>query len=201
MVERGVKDVTMSVWMREIDLALKTLAETVVKVYDGLDKDKNPVYKSVPVVIRTPEKEFVIESFPCVSIVCYNQVSSSERTQDTGYYVSDIDLDTGVQTVREAPQNWDLFYQVDIWAEYQEDLVEMTRRWTGNTGAHFSLSVVDTEGTTQECPASFQSNANLDSITENERRFRRSYSYKIWAQLDEKAPRECVAPIVELRRV
>jgi hypothetical protein len=183
----------MSIWIREIDTALKLRAESIVKVYNA---DK--VLTAVRVGIRAPETEEVIEDFPLVEIFHYDEKPS--RPQQQGKFAIAVDEERQELTIGEALDNWDLFYQLDLCAKYLEDIDEMTRRWVGATGKHFNLDVIDTEGNPQICPVSLIDQRNLDEVGDK-RLFRRVYSYRVWAQLDERGATTQPFPRAEIRKV
>lgn len=173
-----------SVWNEQVDTALLKLIEKVVRYTneDGV--------KSIPsVLVRHPEGEFQIETFPTVSIYNYNQVFSKIR-HDEQARPNMVYFDNNTKVAIEKPAlPYDLFYQVDFWSEYQTDLNDMTRTWIANVEPRTTLEVVDTEGNTRHCVMYLEDMANMVEKEENINILRRVYSYRIWVELDEREPR------------
>lgn len=179
-----------SVWLKEVDTALLNWIPTIVKYYDEEEE-----LKSSPVMVRNPEGEYVIESFPSVSIFNYDQRFSDIRYDREEVLVSVNEL-TGVGTVEKSALPYDLFYQIDFWAKYQEDINEMTRRWLANVPSRTVLEVKDTGNTTRYCNMELVDFANADFVRGEERIFHRAYSYRLWVELDE-APSMAVKVVLE----
>lgn len=184
-----------SVWLKEVDTALLKLIPTIVKYYDENDELVSPA-----VMVRNPEGTYKIEEFPSVSIFNYNQVFASER-YDREEVVTKRDIERKVAVLEKSALPYYLYYQIDFWAKYQEDINEMTRRWLGFIPRNFVLEVKDTEGNIRHCNMELVDFANADYVKGDERIFHRVYSYRIWVELDEGYEKEY--PVViecEIRR-
>lgn len=184
-----------SVWLKEVDTALLELIPTIVKYYD-----ENDDLVSSAVMVRNPEGTYKIEEFPSVSIFNYNQVFASER-YDREEVLTKRDIERKVAVLEKSALPYYLYYQIDFWAKYQEDINEMTRRWLGFIPRNFVLEVKDTEGNIRHCNMELVDFANADYVKGDERIFHRVYSYRIWVELDEGYEKEY--PVViecEIRR-
>lgn len=182
-----------SVWLEEVDRALLGLIPTVVKYFD-----EEGEIQEVDTFVRNPEGEYKVESYPSVTIFNYNQIFASYRYDHEEQVVDIID---GVAVIEKPALPYDLFYQIDFWSEYQEDINEMTRRWAGNVEERGVLEVVDTEGNTRYSVMELIDYANIDHIDGDERIFHRAYSYRIWVELDERtATNKKVVLEAEIRR-
>lgn len=174
-----------SVWLKEVDKGLKDLITNTIKCYN-----ENRELTTVPVIITHPEKESGKKlTYPCVCISNYNQRIDMQRINRER--VVHRDKETGVALVSKHSVPYSLFYQIDIYARYQIDIDEMTRRWLGNIEDHHLLEVVDTEGITRHSEMTQVHGCKvLDSVEDSKRLFRRSYSYRISVDLDESTAKE-----------
>lgn len=168
-----------SVWLTEVDTALLQLIPTIAKYYDE-EGEEAPA----DVMVRNPEGTFKIEKFPSVSIFNYDQIFASYRYVKEEVLVG-FDLENGDAIMEKPAIPFDLYYQIDFWADYQEDINEMTRRWLGKIPKNSVLEVVDTRGTTRYCNMELVDFANADYVKGDDRIFHRVYSYRIWVELDE----------------
>lgn len=168
-----------SVWLTEVDTALLQLIPTIAKYYDE-EGEETPA----DVMVRNPEGTFKIEKFPSVSIFNYDQIFASYRYNKEEVLVG-FDLENGDAIMEKPAIPFDLYYQIDFWADYQEDINEMTRRWLGKIPKNSVLEVVDTRGTTRYCNMELVDFANADYVKGDDRIFHRVYSYRIWVELDE----------------
>lgn len=186
-----------SVWNEQVDIGLLNLIKKVVKYTDENGDKVTP-----SVLVRNPEGEFQIKTFPSVSIFNYNQVFAKNRHNEQTLPPRKYSED-GKSIILEKPAlPYDLFYQVDFWSEYQTDINDMTRTWLANVEPRTTLEVVDTEGNTRHCVMYLVDMANVDEKEGNVNIFRRAYSYRIWVELDEREPTtQRVVAEREIRRV
>lgn len=173
-----------SVWNEQVDKALLDLLKKVVKYSDENGEKTTP-----SVLVRNPEGEFQIKTFPSVSIYNYNQVFSKIRHDEFARTHREYSEDLKTVTIERPALPYDLFYQIDFWSEYQTDMNDMTRTWLANVEPRTTLEVVDTEGNTRHCVMFLEDMANIDEKEDNTNIFHRAYSYRIWVELDEREPR------------
>ncbi len=186
-----------SVWYGQVDSALIAFIPTIVKT---LNRDGDAV--PVPVLLRMPENEFAVEVFPSVSIEYYD-----ERVDPIRYYPHDVVVDTvfdedgtGVAVIEKSAIPYNLYYQIDFWAEYREDINEMTRRWSAYTPRHSVLEVTDSSGVKRHCVMTLKGDNKVTVFSEgNTRTFRKTYSYEIKVELDEGV--STTKPIVTNREI
>lgn len=170
-----------SIWNEQVDGALIKLIKRIVKNYD-----EKGVLEIPSVGVRNPETDFHITKFPSVSIHNYDQKQAKDRIQQ-GDILSEID-DEGYALMERPALSYNLYYQIDFWANYHDDINEMTRRWLANVEPKTTLEVIDTKDNTRHCNMSLVDYATSDEVVNGEKLFHRIYSYKIWVELDERDP-------------
>lgn len=169
-----------SVWYPQLNKALKTLIPTVVMTHD-----ESGQLVPIPVVIRTPEPEFEVEKFPSATISSYDERFAQFRYTDSRVVVYK-DYDRSVAVIEESAKPYSLYYQIDFWAQYQEDIDTMTMMWSSKFKKHNSLTVIDSSGVERSCYMRLVKIAKADTVSDrNDRIFHRVYSYEIWVELDE----------------
>lgn len=183
-----------SVWYAQVNKALKDLIPTIVKTYD-----RNKVLVPVTAIVRTPEPEFKVEKFPSATIFSYDEKFAQNRYSDERVVVA-VDQQRGVAVIEESAKPYNLFYQIDFWASFQEDIDTMTMLWGSKFAKHNLLAVKDTLGVNRVCKMKLIKIAKADTVkNKDERVFRRIYSYEIWVELDETAQVE--EPIVLTKEI
>ena len=171
-----------SVWNREVDVGYLEYINSIIKHHDETD-----TLVTTKAFVRNPEEDFSVRLFPSVTIYNYDQKFDKERYDGHNVNTGEIDLEGNVKLERPAlPYN--LFYQIEFWAEYQEDINEITRRWVANTEPITTLKVIDTEGIVRHSTMILVDIANVDYMKEEKKIFHRVYSYKVWVELDERNP-------------
>lgn len=170
-----------SVWLEEVEIALAKLIKANVESYD---KDG----KLIPtkVVVLKPEKEVGSLTYPCVTLYNYDQKFDMDRYTE-GTQIHSLDLTTGKAIEEDNARPYNLYYQVEFWTEYLEDLNQMTRDWAERVVPFSTLECIDTKGNRRVCfMEQLKPIANLDNAKTNDskRLFRRIYSYKISVELD-----------------
>jgi len=183
-----------SVWYPQVNLALKTLIPTIVKVYN---RDNKLV--SVRTLIRTPESEFEIETFPSVSIFPYDERFAQFRYLDGKVLVSK-DIEEGTAIIEDTAKPYSLFYQIEFWARFEQDIDQMIMMWNSSFARYNTIVVTDTSGISRTCFMRLIRMNKLDTIEKrDERLFHRVYSYEIWVELDEVTQEE--VPIALTREI
>ena len=100
-----------SVWFEQVDSALMKLLRTVIQI-DG---------KPVKVVIRKPDEDFNDEDYPVVSIYnLYDRFSKSRYSPEPVVVYKNYDSNFAI--VEKSALPYDLFYQIDFWANLQSDM-------------------------------------------------------------------------------
>ena len=180
-----------SVWVEQVDTALEEYLPTIVKAYNS-----SSVLVPVGVILSTPESEFSTRVYPIISVHMYDHAFDPSRLSGVD---SEYSRDSDSILMEKPYLPYNLFYQIDFWTIYVEDMNEMTRRWLGNIPKNFVLPVKDTSNNDQSCicistgksPTEkvLKKNVFKTGIGEEPRLFRTSFMYKIQVELDER-PKE-----------
>lgn len=170
-----------SVWLKEVETGFHKLIKDTVRTYNSSGQ-----LEPVKVVVLNPEKESSsVTEFPCVSITNTNQVFDKLRYDSKDVMVSK-DPETNKAIMEKSAKPYTLHYQIAFWAEYLNDINEMTRCWLEHIPHDTILEVKDTDGITRHCVMHQTNFVNLDSFESrnNRRLLKRVYSYKVWVELD-----------------
>lgn len=172
-----------NVWFEEVDRGLLNEIRNTVKIRDMhgvlIPLEDNQL------IVRKPEEDFKIEQYPCVSIYNLSEKFDPKRYNSRSVVVS-RDYETKQATLEEPAVPFNLLYQIDFWAEYQEDMNFMTRQWLMKHFRQFNLDVVDDGGVKRSCNCIKNENPKKsDLILNKERLFHTIFSYYIWVELDD----------------
>lgn len=168
-----------SVWYEEVDTSLVSLLGSITV------KDANNKPVPVKVVMKSPDSD--IKEFPTISITHYDEKYDVMRDGREDFVISK-DINTGLATKEHPAQPYNLYYQIELWAEYNLDINDMTRQLLALIGEHYSLAVVDTEGNNRTSAMDKVDYKPLDYNDEELKKYlyRRAYSYRIQVELDER---------------
>lgn len=172
-----------NVWYEEVNRGLMTEIRNSVKC-----KNANGVLTAIDasaVTVRSPEKEFKSEVYPCVSI--YNRDSRLDLVRNNTEPVV-VSRDTvNKQMVIEDPAiPYFLEIQIDFWAKYQKDINDIVRTWLMKHSRQFNLSVVDDGNVSRNCNCMKKGNVVVsDLFSGGERLYHRIIIYQIWVELDD----------------
>lgn len=175
-----------SIWLKEIDEAL------IIAIQEAVQLNINGVISPITVIPRYPDKDLLEMSLPCASIYNYDQ--KANNIHNKGEQLISKDLVTKKAVITNSPNRYFLYYQIDFWSRFQQDMNEMTAKWLTKTGIFDTLTVVDDLGVARKVSISqIGQYKNLDSSNAQDGRlFRRAYSYKIgaelWSNTDIKTP-------------
>lgn len=172
-----------NVWFEQVDTGLlKEIRDTVrVKNSKGVlvPLDDNAV------IIRKPEEDFKIEKFPCVSIYNLSYKFDPVRYSPEPVLVRK-DIENHVATMEDTAVPYNLYYQLDFWAKYQDDMNTMTMRWLLKHFRQFNLTVKDDGGVERSCNCIIADEPKKsDLVLGGERLFHTIISYRIWVELDD----------------
>lgn len=171
-----------NVWFEEVNIGLINEVKDTVRI-----KDANGVLVALEdkaLVVRKPEEDFKFEVFPCVSI--YNLTYSHDpiRYNPAPVKVGE-DLENNIVVLEDPAVPFNLEYQIDFWAKYQEDMDCMTRTWLINHFRQFNLKVVDDGGTERTCNCIAKGSiVKSDLVLNKERLFHSIVKLQIWVELD-----------------
>ena len=172
-----------NVWFEEVNTGLLDEIRNTIRI-----KDANGVLIPLgdnALVVRKPEDEFNFEVFPCISIYNLSYRHDPLRYDPTPVRVGE-DLVNGIVTLEDPAVPFNLTYQIDLWAKYQEDMDCMTRTWLTKHFRQFNLKVVDDGGTERNCNCLMQGSVvKSDLVLKGERLFHSIIKLLIWVELDD----------------
>lgn len=171
-----------NVWFEEVNTGLlKELKDTIrIKNANGVlvALDDNAL------IVRKPEEDFKLETFPCVSIYNLSYKHAPERYNPSPVRVGE-DIENKVVILEDSAVSFTLDYQIDFWSEYQEDMDYMTRSWLMKHFRQFNLNVVDDGGTERSCNCLTNGSVTKsDLVLNGERLFHSVIKLQIWVELD-----------------
>jgi len=174
--------VSASVWFDEVDAGLVNEIRNTVRIQSGGELVELP---ENGIVIRKPEEDFKIETFPCVSI--YNRTYWHDPMR---YYNGQIpvgyDADKTHVVMEDSAIPYNLSYQLDFWARYQTDMNTMTKTWLSKHFRQFNLNVVDSGGVERSCNALTKGSVTKSDLVQGgERLFHSIVNFEIWVEIDE----------------
>lgn len=175
-----------SVWFEEVNIGLLKEIESYVRI-----KDQKGVLIPLPkpeksIVVRKPEEDFKFEVFPCVSIYNKDYVYAPIRHCQPDPVVVDYDRDNGNVVLEDKAVPFNLSYQIDFWARYQEDMDCMTRTWLMRHHHQFNLDVIDDGGTPRSVNVLAEGRIVKSDLVQNkERLFHSIANYTIWVEIDD----------------
>ena len=171
-----------NVWFEQVDIGLLSEIKNTVRV-------KNSKGVLVPLednalIVRKPEEDFKFEVFPCASIYNTNYRFDPVRYSPDPIMVSK-DVENHIATMEDTAVPYELFYQIDFWAQYQEDMNQMTMSWLTKHFRHFNLTVTDDGGIVRTCNCLMGGQPKKsDLVLNKERLFHTIISYRIWVEID-----------------
>lgn len=172
-----------NVWFEEVNTGLLNEIKDTVRY-----KNANGVLVALEdkaLVIRKPEEDFKFEVFPCVSIYNLNHRFDPLRYNPAPVKVGE-DLENKQVILEDPAVPFNLEYQIDFWAEYQEDMDCMTRTWLIKHFRQFNLKVIDDGGVERSCNClSQRSSVKSDLVLNGERLFHSIIKLQIWVELDD----------------
>ena len=172
-----------NVWFEEVNIGLLEEIKNTVRIKNS--KGVLNALKDEALLIRKPEEDFKLEVFPCVSIYNLSYKHNPVRYNPSPVIIEeDEENKVVVMEVPAVPFNLD--YQIDFWAKYQEDMDCMTRTWLSKHFRQFNLKVVDDGGVERTCNCLIQGSVvKSDLVLNGERLFHSIIKYQIWVELDD----------------
>ncbi len=172
-----------NVWFEEVNIGLLNEIRDTVRI-------KNARGVLVPLedkalVVRKPEEDFKFEVFPCVSIYNLSYEHDPTRYNPEPVKVGE-DLANKIAIMEDSAIPFNLTYQIDFWARYQEDMDCMIRTWLLKHFRQFNLKVIDDGGVERTCNCVAQRQVTKsDLVSGGERLFHSVIKLLIWVELDE----------------
>lgn len=171
---------TANVWHKEVEEGLVKEILSCTK-YLSASGVETPLSDGMAWV-RSPDEELRIEDYPCVIISELYEIYDARRWCINPSRVS---YGGGKVVLQEPSQPFNLYYQLDFWSRFKEDMNVMTRTWFQHHGNSFNLSVVDDGGTERSCNAYREGSMKpFDYVTNTKKAYRMSCVYVVWVELD-----------------
>ena len=163
-----------SVWYEQVDSALMKLIRTSIQI-DG---------KPVKVVVRKPDEDFNEEDYPLVSIYnLYDRFSKSRYSPER--VVVSRNYDSKFMVLEDPALPYDLYYQIDFWANLQSDMNSMLKQWKVIASTWFNLDVIDELENYWSCFVMSRNDfQKSDLLKEGKRLFHSFGTYKVQVELD-----------------
>jgi len=172
-----------NVWFEEVNIGLLEEIKNTVRIKNS--KGVLNALKDEALLIRKPEEDFKLEVFPCVSIYNLSYKHDPVRYNPSPVIIEE-DEENKVVVMEDPAVPFNLDYQIDFWAKYQEDMDCMTRTWLSKHFRQFNLKVVDDGGVERTCNCLIQGSVvKSDLVLNGERLFHSIIKYQIWVELDD----------------
>ena len=172
-----------NVWFEEVNIGLLEEIKNTVRIKNS--KGVLNALKDEALLIRKPEEDFKLEVFPCVSIYNLSYKHDPVRYSPSPVIIEE-DEENKVVVMEDPAVPFNLDYQIDFWAKYQEDMDCMTRTWLSKHFRQFNLKVVDDGGVERTCNCLIQGSVvKSDLVLNGERLFHSIIKYQIWVELDD----------------
>lgn len=172
-----------NVWSEEVERGLKQeILNTVFYLTDtGI---KAPLTEDM-VFVRDPEEDLREEQIPCVTITpLYNRFDA--RRYNPNPVIMSRNDEENLLTMQDSAVPFNLFYQIDFWSRYKEDINLMTSTWLRKHFRQFNLKVVDDGGTERSSNVIVNEPLRESDLLKNQKRlFHSIISYVIWVELDD----------------
>lgn len=171
-----------NVWFEEVNIGLINEIKDTVRIQDS--NGFLVALKDNAIMVRKPEEDFKLETFPCVSIYNLSYTHDPMRYNPQPSKVV-TDIQNHIVTLEESSVPFNLTYQLDFWSEYQTDMDYMTKTWLKSHFRQFNLKVVDDGGTVRYCNCLAQGSiVKSDLVLNGERLYHSIIKLLIWVELD-----------------
>lgn len=171
-----------NVWFEQVDIGLLEEIKNTVMI-----KNRKGVLvplEAKALIVRKPEEDFKFEVFPCVSIYNTNSRFDTIRYNSEPVMV-EKDIENSVAVMEDSAIPYELFYQIDFWSEYQDDMNQMTMSWLSKHFRQFNLTVTDDGGVVRSCNCLMSGQpVKSDLVLNKQRLFHTIISYRIWVEID-----------------
>ena len=170
-----------NVWFEEINTSLVNEIKKYVRIVNELGE----VVAIDNVVIRKPEEDFKITSFPCISIYNVSYNHDPKRYNPNPVILGKNDIKKVVE-IEETAVSFNLDYQIDFWSYYHSDMDRMTRSWLAKHFRQFNLEVVDDGGKKRTCNCITKGKIIKSDLLSNEKRLYHSIiKLEVWVEIDD----------------
>lgn len=172
-----------NVWSEEVERGLK---EEILRTVKYLDTSgKKVAITDDKVYVRDPEEDLKEEDIPCVTITqLFNRFDP--RRYNPNPVIMSRNKEENTLQVQDPAVPFNLFYQIDFWSRYREDINVMTSSWLKSHFRQFNLSVIDDGGVERSSNVLVNESMKSADLLKNQRRlFHSVISYVIWVELDD----------------
>lgn len=168
-----------TVWNEHICSGFLSFIKSQVRVRgrDGMIPVEN-------VVVRRPEVAFQSDLLPAVTVYNYDMKRAVVNQMGSLPTYENYNAENGTVEYTEQPLKFWLYYQIDLWAEFQEDIDNMLMSFMRAMPEHGSLEVVTEDGEQTTVSCTLVGMTNLDGTDTDRRLFRRALSYRVSARID-----------------
>lgn len=172
-----------NVWFEEVNTGLLQEIKNTIRIRNS--KGVLVALDDKALSVRKPEEEFKFETFPCASIYSLDYKFDPMRYNSDPIKVGE-DIENSLVVLEDPAVPFNLTYQIDLWARYQEDMDMMTKTWLVRHFRQFNLDVVDEDGNDISCNCLMQGSVvKSDLVLNKERLFHSVIKLVIWVELDD----------------
>lgn len=174
-----------TIWNEQICTGFLEALQQNVKVR-GRSGTLEPVQN---VVVMKPEIGFDKDLLPAITIRNYDVRRAVVNQMGKLPTYENYNTENGTVEYTKQPLKFWLYYQIDFWAEYQEDIDNMLISWISvmpDKGGALKVRNFDNEEVTTPC--SLITMTALDGTDTDKRLFRRCLSYRVSALIDGSLP-------------
>lgn len=181
-----------TIWNREI---LKGFIDLLNEKFAGK-------FSKFKVIVRKPDEDFKIETYPCAVLQITNSKFSVDRYYKKESYVVSKDTENNRGIVDKPPLTYDINLQLDFYANKENDLDTLEITWLSYFRRDFNLQVKTRGGNDDDdvhvMPDTGVSK-RLDEMNGKDRLFRRCFNYKVYGRIEEHDRKD--VPLVNVVKV
>lgn len=183
--------VSDTIWNREI---LKGFIDLLNEKFAG----KFPKFK---VIVRKPDEDFKLETYPCAVLQITNSRFSVDRYYKKESYLVSKDKANYRGIVDKPPLTYDINLQLDFYANKENDLDTLEITWLSYFRRDFNLQVKTRGGNDDDVHVmpDVGVSKRLDEMNGKDRLFRRCFNYKVYGRIEEHDRRDI--PLVKVVKV
>lgn len=172
-----------NVWYEEVERGLK---EEILKTVKYLSTAGTiELVTSDMVFVRDPEEDLREELIPCVTITPLFDRFDPKRYNPNPVIMSRNEEENMLE-MQDSAVSFNLYYQIDFWSRYREDMNVMTRTWLKGHFRQFNLTVIDDGGVERSSNVLLNEQMKSSDLLKNQTRlFHSIISYVIWVELDD----------------
>ena len=180
-----------TIWNREI---LKGFIDLLNEKFAGK-------FSKFKVIVRKPDEDFKLETYPCAVLQITNSRFSVDRYYKKESYVVSKDKENYRGIVDKPPLTYDINLQLDFYANKENDLDTLEITWLSYFRQDFNLQVKTRGGNDDDVHVMPDAGVSkrLDEMNGKDRLFRRCFNYKVYGRIEEHDRRDI--PLVKVVKV